>query len=148
MERVLGHIESAKRDGARLLCGGRRPADPALAGGFFVEPTVFADVTPTMRIAREEIFGPVLAILPLVRRGAACWRRSTRSTTASPARSGPTTCPPRIAPRWRCEAGYVWINEVGKHFLGAPFGGVKQSGFGREECSRSCCSSRRRRTFT
>jgi len=62
-DRVIGYIESARREGARLVSGGARPADPALAGGFYVEPTVFADVTPDMRIAREEIFGPVLAIL-------------------------------------------------------------------------------------
>ena len=61
-ERVLGFIDSAKQEGARLLTGGGRPTDPALAKGFFIEPTVFADVQPTMRIAREEIFGPVLAI--------------------------------------------------------------------------------------
>ena len=57
-----------------------------------------------------------------------------RSNTASPPRSGPTTSRPRTAPRWRSQAGFVWINEVGKHFLGAPFGGFKQSGIGREEC--------------
>ena len=61
-DRVLGFIESARREGARLVCGGGPPADPTLAGGFYVEPTVFADVTPEMRIAREEIFGPVLAV--------------------------------------------------------------------------------------
>src|SRR4029453_5619152 len=58
-DRVLDYIASAKSEGARLLCGGDRPSDPALAAGFFVEPTVFVDVTPAMRIAREEIFGPV-----------------------------------------------------------------------------------------
>ena len=57
------YIDSAKQEGARLLCGGARPSDPALAKGFFVEPTVFADVTMAMRIAREEIFGPVLGVL-------------------------------------------------------------------------------------
>src|SRR6201996_6877347 len=61
-ERILGFIDSAKEEGGRLIYGGGRPADPALAKGFFIEPTVFADVQPTMRIAREEIFGPVLSI--------------------------------------------------------------------------------------
>ena len=133
MERVLGHIDSAKRDGARLLCGGARPADPALAGGWFVEPTVFADVTPDMRIAQEEIFGPVLAILR--------WSDESHMLAAVNAVDYGLTCSiwtQDLSTAHRTamavEAGYVWINEVGKHFLGAPFGGVKRSGFGREEC--------------
>ena len=133
LDRVLAYIEAAKREGARLLCGGNRPSDPRLAGGFFVEPTVFADVNPTMRIAREEIFGPVLAVLPWsdeselldavngVEYGLTCSIWTDDLSTAH--RTAMTV-----------QAGYVWINEVGKHFLGAPFGGVKQSGFGREEC--------------
>ena len=132
-DRVLGHIEDAKREGARLLCGGGRPRDPALAGGFYIEPTVFVDVTASMRIAREEIFGPVLAILRwsdealmldevnAVEVGLTC---SIWTNDLSTALRAATTV----------QVGYVWINEVGKHFLGAPFGGVKQSGFGREEC--------------
>jgi len=131
MDRVLGHIDSAKRDGARLLCGGGRPANPALAGGWFVEPTVFADVTPDMRVAQEEIFGPVLAILR--------WSDEAHMLAAVNAVDYGLTCSiwtQDLSTAHRTakavEAGYVWINEVGKHFLGAPFGGVKQSGFGRE----------------
>lgn len=131
--RVLDFIESGRHEGARLLCGGRIPDNPALAQGHFVEPTVFADVTMAMRIAREEIFGPVLSVLPwndeaqmlrdvnAVEYGlsASIWTRDldTAHRTAM-----------------AVDVGYVWINEVGRHFLGAPFGGVKQSGFGREEC--------------
>jgi betaine-aldehyde dehydrogenase len=133
MERVLDFIASAQREGARLVCGGGRPADPRLARGFYVEPTVFAGVTQRMRIAREEIFGPVLAVLSWtdessmladvnsVDYGLTCaiWTNDiTRAHRAAAA----------------VEVGYVWINDVAKHFLGAPFGGVKQSGFGREEC--------------
>ena len=62
-KRVLDYIATARREGARLVCGGKVPDDPALRNGFFIEPTVFADVTPDMTIAREEIFGPVLAVL-------------------------------------------------------------------------------------
>jgi betaine-aldehyde dehydrogenase len=131
--RVLEFIESAKSEGARLLHGGARPADPALAGGFFIEPTVFADVTPAMRIAREEIFGPVLAILK--------WSDEAdmlRDVNAVPYGLTCSIWTNDLSSAHRCamaaEAGYVWINEVGKHFLGAPFGGVKQSGIGREEC--------------
>ena len=132
-ERVLDYIESARREGARLLHGGARPADPALSGGFFVEPTVFADVTPAMRIAREEIFGPVLAILK--------WSDEAdmlREVNAVPYGLTCSIWTNDLSTAHRsamaAEVGFVWINEVGKHFLGAPFGGVKQSGFGREEC--------------
>src|SRR3546814_6714995 len=62
-ERIVGFIDSAQAEGARLICGGGPPADQALARGLYIEPTVFADVTPDMRLAREEVFGPVLGIL-------------------------------------------------------------------------------------
>ncbi len=131
-DKVMSHIASAKADGARLVCGGGRPADPALAKGWFVEPTVFADVTPAMRVFREEIFGPVLAVIPwddedrMLRDvnaldyglTASIWTRDlTRAHRAAS----------------RIEAGYVWINHTSAHFLGADFGGYKQSGMGREE---------------
>ncbi len=132
-DRVLGYIEVGRAEGARLVCGGGRPTDPALANGFFIEPTVFADVTPVMRIATEEIFGPVLAVLPwsdedtmleqvnALDYGLTCsiWTRNldTAHRTAM-----------------RVQAGFVWVNEVSRHFLGTPFGGYKQSGIGREEC--------------
>jgi betaine-aldehyde dehydrogenase len=133
LDRVLSYIEAATQDGARLLHGGKRPSDSTLDGGFFVEPTVFVDVTSAMKIAREEIFGPVLAILKwtdeasmmdevnAVDYGLTCSIWTNDLSTAHRA-------------AMRVQAGYIWINEVGKHFLGAPFGGVKQSGFGREEC--------------
>jgi betaine-aldehyde dehydrogenase len=62
-DRVMGYIDAAKKDGARLVTGGGRPTDPALAKGLFIEPTVFADVIPSMRIFKEEIFGPVVSII-------------------------------------------------------------------------------------
>ncbi len=133
LDRVLSHIESARNEGARLLCGGSRLNDPILGKGFFVAPTVFADVTPSMRLAREEVFGPVLAILK--------WSDEARMLADVNAVDYGLTCSiwtndlstaHRTA--MAVQAGYVWINEVGKHFLGAPFGGVKQSGVGREEC--------------
>ncbi|WP_246726586.1 aldehyde dehydrogenase family protein [Antarcticirhabdus aurantiaca] len=132
-ERVMEFIESAKREGARLVAGGGCPTQPELAKGNYIEPTIFAGVEPHMRIAREEIFGPVLAVrewsdeaamieeVNALEYGLTCsiWTRDlvTAHRTAR-----------------RVEAGFVWINEVSKHFLGAPFGGVKQSGIGREEC--------------
>jgi betaine-aldehyde dehydrogenase len=133
LARVLEFVESAKREGARLVHGGERAADAALAKGNYLLPTVFADVTPAMRIAREEIFGPVLAVLSwtdeaqmleevnAVDYGLTCSIWTNDLSAAHRAASA-------------AEVGYVWINEASKHFLGAPFGGTKQSGFGREEC--------------
>jgi len=133
LERVLDFIDAAKREGARLVCGGGVPADPKLAGGFFVEPTIFAGVTPSMRIAREEVFGPVLSVL--------AWTDEARMLDEVNAVDYGLTCSiwtDDLSTAHRAAAavqvGYVWINDVGRHFLGAPFGGVKQSGFGREEC--------------
>ncbi|KFC70749.1 Betaine aldehyde dehydrogenase (Badh) [Bosea sp. LC85] len=133
LDKVMGFIADTKAEGANLLCGGRRPLDPALAKGNFVEPTVFTEVTPAMRLAREEVFGPVLAVfrwsdeasmletVNSVEYGLTCsiWTNDVRNAH-------------RLA--GEVEAGFVWINEVSRHFLGTPFGGYKQSGLGREEC--------------
>jgi betaine-aldehyde dehydrogenase len=132
-DRVLKYIAAGREDGARLISGGKRPDDPKLAKGLFIEPTIFADVTMGMRIGKEEIFGPVLSVFKWkdeaemlaqvnqVEYGLTCSIWTSDLTTAH-----------RTAAA--VEAGYVWINEVSKHFLGAPFGGYKQSGVGREEC--------------
>ena len=132
-DRVLKYIAAGKEDGARLVSGGKRPEDPKLAKGLFIEPTIFADVNMGMRIGKEEIFGPVLSVFKWkdeaemlaqvnqVEYGLTCSIWTSDLTTAH-----------RTAAA--VEAGYVWINEVSKHFLGAPFGGYKQSGVGREEC--------------
>lgn len=132
-ERVLGFIQSAHEQGATLVCGGQVPADPALAHGYFIEPTIFTGVTQDMRIAAEEIFGPVQSVLR--------WTDEARMLADVNSVEYGLTCAiftndldraHRLAAD--VEAGYVWINKVGTHFLGAPFGGVKQSGIGREEC--------------
>ncbi|KKC23932.1 aldehyde dehydrogenase [Sphingomonas sp. SRS2] len=132
-DRILDYIEIGKAQGARLVSGGSTPGDAELAGGWFIEPTIFADVTQDMRIASEEIFGPVLSLLrwsdeasmlEQVNRldlGLTCSIWTNNLTRAH-----------RLA--MQVEAGFVWINETSKHFLGAPFGGYKQSGLGREEC--------------
>src|SRR3954469_14315223 len=131
-DRVMKYIAAGKEDGARLVSGGKRPDDPALAKGLFIEPTIFADVTMGMRIGKEEIFGPVLSVFKWsdedkmlaevnqVEYGLTCsiWTNDLATAHRTAA---------------SVEAGYVWINEVSKHFLGAPFGGYKQSGVGREE---------------
>jgi len=132
-DRVLGYIEKGHAQGARLVYGGHKPSTPELQAGFFVEPTIFADVKQEMAIASEEIFGPVLAVLKWsdeeamlsdvnrVEYGLTCsiWTDDLQTAHRTAA---------------AVQAGYVWINEVSRHFIGAPFGGYKQSGIGREEC--------------
>jgi betaine-aldehyde dehydrogenase len=132
-ERIVGFIDSARVEGARLICGGGPPTDEALAQGLYIEPTVFADVTPDMRLAREEVFGPVLAILRWSDEG-------SMIETVNELEYG-LTCSIWTRDLQRAhraamavEVGYVWINETSRHILGAPFGGMKQSGIGREEC--------------
>jgi betaine-aldehyde dehydrogenase len=132
LDKVERYVALGREQGATLACGGERPRDPQLAGGFFMPPTVFTGVTQDMRIAREEIFGPVLAVLAwtdeaqmiadvnAVEYGLSCSIYTRDLATAH-----------RTAAR--VEAGYVWVNGTGRHFLGAPFGGYKQSGQGREE---------------
>jgi acyl-CoA reductase-like NAD-dependent aldehyde dehydrogenase len=129
-DRIIGYIDSAKRDGARLVAGGGAPA--GLNGGYFVAPTAFADVEMRMTIAREEIFGPVISVLP--------WDDyETMIAEANAVEYGLTasvwTHDLDIAHRTvqRLDAGYIWINDSSKHYWGTPFGGTKNSGLGREE---------------
>jgi betaine-aldehyde dehydrogenase len=132
-DKVMHYIATARAEGARLVCGGGPPSDPALGDGFFVEPTVFADVTADMTIAREEIFGPVLSVLRWDDEAAMLEQvnRPEYGLTCSIWTNDLTRAHRTAA---SVEAGFVWINEVAKHFLGTPFGGFKQSGIGREEC--------------
>ncbi|MEP7063069.1 MAG: aldehyde dehydrogenase family protein [Betaproteobacteria bacterium] len=131
-DKTMSYIELGKQQGARLMHGGKRPSDPRLAKGFFVEPTVFADVTDDMRIAREEIFGPVVSILrwsdedDVVARVNALDVGLTASIWTHDLDRAH-----RLASR--IEAGYIWINNASTHHVGVPFGGYKQSGMGREE---------------
>lgn len=131
-DRIMEFIETTKKEGARLVCGGKRPDDPALAGGLFIEPTVFADMRPDMTIATQEVFGPVLAVFE--------WEDEKAMIEAVNAvdyglTSSIWTNDLATAHRTAAavQAGYVWVNEVSRHFIGAPFGGYKQSGLGREE---------------
>ncbi len=126
-EKVMSYIEAGKQDGAKLVAGGNRVGNR----GYFVEPTVFADVKDDMKIAREEIFGPVMSIMKfksideVVDRAnrseyglaAAVWTRDIGKAHA-------------IANRVR--AGTVWVNCYDVFDAAAPFGGFKQSGIGRE----------------
>ena len=132
LDRVLGFIESAKADGAKLLTGGGKPSDPSLANGLFIAPTVFDAVTPAMRIAREEIFGPVMSVMGwndyddmLEKVNGVEYGLTAAIVTNDLAKAMETA--------ERVEAGYVWINSSGR-YIGAPYGGWKQSGIGEEEC--------------
>ena len=130
LERVLRYVDIAKNEGATLVAGGAR-VDIGTGKGFFMEPTVFAAVTPEMTIAREEIFGPVLAAIEfadveeaiarandsIYGLAAAVWTRDIKKA--------------HYVAR-RLQAGTVWINTYNVYDTALPFGGYKQSGFGRE----------------
>lgn len=131
-EKVLTYIELAQSEGARLVAGGKRPSDPQLANGWFVEATVFADVTADMRIFKEEVFGPVLSVVK--------WGDEDELVEdincldyglSASIYTRDLAVAHRLAQR--IEAGYIWINTSSAHYLGANFGGYKQSGMGREE---------------
>ena len=128
---VLAYIEAGRREGATLLCGGGPPADPALARGFYVEPTIFSAATDDMRIVREEIFGPVMAVLAFDDED-----EVIRRANATPfgLAAGVFTRDLARAHRavGRLEAGVCWINNYNVTPIEVPFGGVKQSGIGRE----------------
>jgi betaine-aldehyde dehydrogenase len=132
LDKVRSYIEIGRHEGARLLYGGGIPSDPGLAQGFFVEPAVFDGVNMDMRIAREEIFGPVLSVIRWSDEEE-MFRQVNQveyGLTASIYTTGLANA--HRAAR-RVESGYVWVNNAGPHFVGVPFGGYKQSGIGREE---------------
>jgi betaine-aldehyde dehydrogenase len=131
-DRVIGFIESAKAEGAELLTGGGKPADASLSAGLFVAPTIFDKVAPAMRIGREEIFGPVMSVMVwddyeemLAQVNGVEYGLTAAIVTNDLAQAMETA--------ERVEAGYVWINSNGR-YIGAPYGGWKQSGIGEEEC--------------
>ena len=132
LHKVLGYIDIAKQGGARLVAGGSIPANPALAGGYFVEPTVFTDVHMGMRIAREEVFGPILSVLKWKDEDALFEQVNSVDYGLTASIYTTSLAHAHHAAR-RVESGYVWVNNAGPHFVGVPFGGYKQSGVGREE---------------
>ncbi|MEE9585233.1 MAG: aldehyde dehydrogenase family protein, partial [Candidatus Brocadiales bacterium] len=126
-DKVMGYIEAGKKEGAELCCGGKSIGD----NGYFVKPTIFDNVKNNMKIAREEIFGPVVSTLTfrnidqVIKSGnqtpyglaAAVWTKDIKKAHAAAA---------------RLRAGTVWINTYNAFDCASPFGGYKQSGFGRE----------------
>lgn len=129
LKKIESYVDRGQREGAKLIHGGQRPAH--LQKGYFIEPTIFADVTSSMTIAREEIFGPVVAVLPfddeedVIRQAndtiyglaAAVWTKDIKRGL-------------RLAKN--IQAGTVWVNTYQVLTPTAPFGGFKQSGLGRE----------------
>jgi aldehyde dehydrogenase (NAD+)/betaine-aldehyde dehydrogenase len=142
--RVLDYVESGRRD-SRLVTGGGRPADPALAGGFFVEPTLFDDVPPGCALAQEEVFGPVLAVTPFsgLEEAVALANGTTYGLNAGLWTRDVGTAH-RLVREMR--AGQVFVNRYSAAGgVELPFGGCKASGFGREkgfEALRSYCRSK------
>ena len=131
MRKVLAYIEIGKAEGARLVCGGGRPADPRLARGNFVEPTVFDGCRDDMRIVREEIFGPVMAVLAFTDEDDVIARANdTPYGLAAGVFPRDLARAPRVIAR--LEAGTCWINNYNITPVELPFGGHKQSGIGRE----------------
>ena len=130
MKQILGYIETGKSEGAKLVTGGSRASVDG-SKGFFVEPTIFDAVNNDMKIAQEEIFGPVLATLTfddldqvaeqanknIYGLAAAIWTNDVKKAHT-------------LSRKLR--AGIVWINTYGLMDAAVPFGGYKQSGFGRE----------------
>jgi acyl-CoA reductase-like NAD-dependent aldehyde dehydrogenase len=131
-ERVLGYVEIGREEGGRVVTGGGVPSlEPPLDGGFFVEPTVIGDVSNDMRVAQEEIFGPVAVVVPFgdeadgIRKandirfglGSAVWTRDVARAH-------------RVARQ--IQAGMVWVNDHHRLDPASPWGGMKDSGIGRE----------------
>ena len=130
-EKVLSYLDIGCREGAKVLLGGKKASAPECGTGWFVEPTIFGEVDNSMRIAREEIFGPVLSIIRFDTEedairiandtefglAAGVWTRDMRRAMQVPA---------------RLQAGTVWVNTYRTMSFMSPFGGYKQSGIGRE----------------
>src|SRR5437660_1735091 len=130
LETDLRYIETAKKEGATLVAGGGR-ADIGTGKGYFLQPTVFANVAPDMTIAREEIFGPVLATIEFADVDEAIARANASNYGLAAAVWTRDIKKAHHVAR-RLQAGTVWINTYNVYDTAAPFGGYKQSGFGRE----------------
>ena len=132
-ERILSHIEKARADGATILAGGsaHKPSDSKHERGYFVEPTVVTDTNDSMAIYREEVFGPVVVIVPFSSEEEAI-RRANDTTYGLGAAVFTRDLERAHRVAGEIEAGMVWVNSSQDCDPRIPFGGVKQSGIGRE----------------
>lgn len=130
-ERVMSYIQSARDEGARIVCGGERATVPGCEGGFFVQPTVIADATNEMKVAREEIFGPVLTVIKYRTEDEALALANDSEYGLSAGLWTRDLVRAQELAR-SLKAGSVWINDWHMMRTDAPFGGYKQSGYGRE----------------
>ena len=131
LEKVKSYVDIARAEGAKLLCGGARPDDPALQKGFFYLPTLFTECGNDMRIVQEEVFGPVISVErfkteeeAVSRANDTVYGLSAGFWTRDAARCN------RVSRKLRF--GTVWVNDFNVYFTQAPWGGYKQSGMGRE----------------
>jgi aldehyde dehydrogenase (NAD+) len=130
-EKVLGYIRSAIDDGARVVCGGERLVVPGHEGGLFVAPTILAGANNQMKAAREEIFGPVLVVMTYDTDDEAIeLANDTNYGLSAGIWSSDLVTAQHLARR--LQAGSIWINDWHAIRMDAPFGGYKESGFGRE----------------
>ena len=131
MEKILRYIDYGLADGARLVAGGYRDVNGSNANGYFVRPTIFADVDNKMRVAQDEIFGPVLPIIPFRDEDeVVAMANDTNYGLAAGLWTKDISRAHRMAAR--LDAGMVFINKYGCYDFAAPFGGFKQSGWGKE----------------
>jgi betaine-aldehyde dehydrogenase len=130
-EKVEAYIKIGIAEGAKLVCGGKRPTGPGFEKGNYLEPTIFDDVTPKMRIAREEIFGPVLSVIPFdTEEEAIAIANDTEYGLAAAVWTQNVTRAMRAVKELR--AGITWVNTYHPTYNEQPWGGYKQSGIGRE----------------
>jgi acyl-CoA reductase-like NAD-dependent aldehyde dehydrogenase len=130
IDKVLGYVERGRAEGARLVIGGAQ-LDGEWSSGFWMAPTIFDDVTPTMAIAREEIFGPVLSVIPFDSEAEALALANDNEFGLGSA-VWTTDLDRAIRVARRLRVGDVWVNTHYVRLAESPFGGVKQSGIGRE----------------
>jgi len=139
MERVLRYIEIGRQEGAAVAAGGYRDVEGTNADGYFVRPTIFADVTNDMTIAQEEIFGPVLVVIPFDTEDEAVRiANDTIYGLAAGLWTNDVARAHRVAKR--LHAGQVFVNRYGCYDFASPFGGWKQSGWGKEYAIHSLAS--------
>lgn len=130
-DRVMGYLEIGRAEGARVAAGGHADTRGANARGYFVRPTVLADVTPSMRVAREEIFGPVLVVLPFHSEEEAIGiANDTEYGLAAGLWTSDLSRAQRVTRA--LDAGMVFVNRYGCYDFASPFGGFKASGWGKE----------------